>query len=116
WEPAVVRGLRLVCAGISAVAGVGCTAAPSRPAAIHRTPPPASTKPSSDFRSVPAGMQRAWLHGVGVDAPASWPRNAVHCGRAIRDTFVVFPSGGGNQSCAIWPIPDVSTVWLGAYD
>ena len=59
-------------------------------------------------------MQRAWLHGVGVDAPAAWARNAMHCGQPTADTLVV--GSGGNETCATWPQSHASVVWLGAYD
>ena len=62
-------------------------------------------------------MQTGWMHGVGVDAPATWPRNALRCGQPAKRTLVVEPASAVFPACFALPPkgshPDV--VWLGAY-
>ncbi len=57
------------------------------------------------------------MHGVGVDVPATWPRNQLHCGNPARTTLVVEPAEAPSPLCLALPAkgahPDV--VWLGGY-
>ena len=46
-------------------------------------------------------MQRAWLRGVGVDAPAQWKRNHTRCGTPLGDTLIVEYTGEATAGCLI---------------
>jgi hypothetical protein len=61
--------------------------------------------------------QTGWLHGVGVDVPAAWPRNQLRCGDPWRTTLVVESAGAAVPLCLWVPRknfhPDV--VWVRGY-
>jgi hypothetical protein len=88
---------------------VACTATSAGPA-----PAPGPSETAS-YRPLLPGMQRAWLHGVGVDAPGEWKRDALHCGKPQQDTLVVQPIGTARRICTAAPGQGLSVVWLGDY-
>ena len=56
-------------------------------------------------------MQRAWLRGVGADAPAGWKRDATQCGTPMHDTLVVDYTGEATPACLVASPPtDVSVI------
>jgi hypothetical protein len=61
-------------------------------------------------------MQRAWLRGVSVAAPAAWPRNDLRCGSPLHDTLVVVPARMGFDACLDPGPDDLSVIWLAAMD
>jgi len=67
-----------------------------------------SASPSAS--AAPAGMQRAWLRGVGIDAPAQWLRDDVHCGTPMADTLIVEFTGEGTEACLISRPPAALSV------
>lgn len=102
---------RMLLALVIALAAAGCDSAPHRTAATHPSTPVTRTPTPA-----PA-VQTGWLHGVGVDAPARWPRDALRCGHPAKSTLVVEPAGAAYPACFALPRkgshPDV--VWLGGY-
>jgi hypothetical protein len=99
-------------AAMLACALTGCTAAP------HRAATPQS--PAPRFTETPryvAPVQTGWMHGVGVDVPAAWPRNQLRCGDPWRTTLVVQSAGAAVPLCA-WLTPEnfhPDVVWVGSY-
>ena len=67
-------------------------------------------------RYVPA-PQTVWMHGVGIDVPAKWPRNELDCGRPFHTTVVVEPATAAFPLCVAIPPKHAhpNVAWLGAY-
>ena len=103
-----VAMLALSCAAVV----VGCDSGPAHRAAKPRPGSPVPIPP----KYVPA-PQTGWLHGVGVDVPAAWPRNQLRCGQPAGTTLIVQSAGAVTPSCfAVFPRnfhPDV--VWLNGF-
>jgi hypothetical protein len=60
-------------------------------------------------------LQRLWVHGVGIDVPASWPRNALKCGIPTMNTVVVTTLPYGHRPCAATEPTGLSFAWLGSF-
>lgn len=106
----VRRGL--VALGV-VLAVAGCTGSTPHRAADPVAPTPSYTEGP---RHTPA-PQTGWMHGVGVDVPARWPRDLLRCGQPAGTTFVVESASAVHTMCYAQPVkgahPDVA--WLGAY-
>ncbi|MBV9293544.1 MAG: hypothetical protein JO222_13935 [Frankiales bacterium] len=96
----------------------GCDTA--RPPVAHQSPSTSksagpSLPPGSSPRPLARGLQRGWVHGVGVDAPAEWKLDALHCGVPVADTLIVTTVGYAPTYCLASPPAGVSFAWLGSY-
>lgn len=105
---------RAVVALVLALAAGGCDSTPPHTAAPPPSAPVQTPTPTPTTRTA---VQTGWMHGVGVDVPARWPRNALRCGNPAKTTLVVEPAGAVYPACFALPPkgahPDVA--WLGAY-
>lgn len=107
---------RVAVALVIALALAGCDSAPRRPAVSAPVASAPLGTPTPTPRPVPP-TQTGWMHGVGVDVPASWPRNQLHCGHPAETTLVVEPTSAVFPLCFALPPKGAhpNVVWLGAY-